>query len=121
LSKAVHAAWTLLQMVTSEQGVSPACVVDPGIYSDSSNSMVNASPVVCRPTSCLNASADELANTLTREPHIRITDSTDMVDIGVIFAVRLLLRLVTLAPIEIDLREVGCKIDQFVTVLQQGE
>jgi len=45
----------------------------------------------------------------------------DVGDIGVIFAVRLLLRLVTLAPIDIDLREVGCKIDQFVTVLQQGE
>lgn len=48
-------------------------------------------------------------------------DPADMLDIGVIFAVRLLLRLVTLAPIDIDLREVGCKIDQFVTVLQQGE
>jgi hypothetical protein len=46
---------------------------------------------------------------------------TDVIDIGVIFAVRLLLRLVTLAPIDIDLRQVGCKIDQFVTVLQQGE
>ena len=45
----------------------------------------------------------------------------DLGDIGVIFAVRLLLRLVTLAPIDIDLREVGCKIDQFVNVLQQGE
>ena len=48
-------------------------------------------------------------------------EAADMGDIGVIFAVRLLLRLVTLAPIDIDLREVGCKIDQFVTVLQQGE
>lgn len=45
----------------------------------------------------------------------------DLGDIGVIFAVRLLLRLVTLAPIDIDLREIGCKIDQFVTVLQQSE
>jgi len=45
----------------------------------------------------------------------------DMSDIGVIFAVRLLLRFVTLTPIDIDLREVGCRIDKFVSVLQHGE
>jgi hypothetical protein len=84
--------------------------------------MGNASPVVSRPHPCfIVLQLTTLANTLTREPSISTMNWTDVIDIGVIFAVRLLLRLVTLAPIDIDLREVGCKIDQFVTVLQQGE
>jgi hypothetical protein len=84
--------------------------------------MANASPVVSLPHPCfITLQLTSLANTLTREPYVSTMDLTDVIDIGVIFAVRLLLKLVTLAPIDLDLREVGCKIDQFVTVLQQGE